>query len=52
MNPCSYEKLKVFSERNKRSVSGQVEYLIEQYIEKYDSQFEKLDGSFRNLSAQ
>ena len=52
MDPCNYEKLKAVSEKNKRSLSKQVEYLVEQYISKYENQFEKIESSINSLSIQ
>ena len=37
MTPYNYEKLKEVSEKNRRSISSQVEHLVEQYIESYES---------------
>ncbi|MBR0289875.1 MAG: ribbon-helix-helix domain-containing protein [Selenomonadaceae bacterium] len=52
MNPCNYEKLKAVSEKNKRSLSKQIEYMVEQYIAKYENKFEKIESRINNLSIQ
>ena len=42
LNLDSYEKLKVVAEKNKRSVVRQVEYWIEQNLEKYENEHGKI----------
>lgn len=34
----TYEKLKVVAQKNSRSVSNQIEFLVERYIEGYEKQ--------------
>lgn len=42
MNPALYEKLKVVSAKNRRTVTNQVEYLIVQYLEDYEEKRGKI----------
>lgn len=39
IKPSSYEKLKVIAEKNRRTVTNQVEYLVEGFIDGYESQY-------------
>lgn len=34
----NFEKIKIIAEKNKRSIAMQIEYLIEQHIEKYEEE--------------
>lgn len=36
LKPSTHEKLKAIAERNSRSAPNQIEYLVEQFIEKYE----------------
>ena len=38
VQPYNYEKLKAIADNNQRSVSNQLEYLMEQFISEYESQ--------------
>ena len=43
LKPSNYEKLKTIAEKNNRALSNQIEYLIEQHIENYETQNGKLN---------
>lgn len=38
LKTSNYEKLKAVSQKNSRSVSNQIEFLVERYIESYERQ--------------
>ncbi|WP_157244021.1 Arc family DNA-binding protein [Paenibacillus elgii] len=38
LNENNFEKIKIIAEKNKRSIAMQIEYLIEQHIEKYEEE--------------
>ena len=38
VQPYNYEKLKAIADKNSRSISNQLEYLMIQYIEKYEKE--------------
>lgn len=39
IKPQNYDKLKVIAEKNSRTVTNQVEYLVARYIADYESQY-------------
>lgn len=39
VQPYNYEKLKAIADGNRRSVSNQLEYLMEQFIANYEMQY-------------
>ncbi|MFB0842105.1 Arc family DNA-binding protein [Paenibacillus oleatilyticus] len=38
LNENNFEKIKIIAEKNKRSIAMQIEYLIEQHIDKYEKE--------------
>ena len=39
MEPINYDKLNTLARRNKRSMAMELEYIVEQYFEGYESQY-------------
>lgn len=42
VQPYTYEKFKIIAEKNNRSISQQVEFLMKQCIEKYETEYGKI----------
>ncbi|MBU7317133.1 Arc family DNA-binding protein [Paenibacillus oleatilyticus] len=38
LNENNFQKIKIIAEKNKRSIAMQIEYLIEQHIDKYEKE--------------
>ena len=57
VQPVNYEKLKAIADKNRRSLSNQLEYLMIQYIDQYENEHGTIptgvnfDNEFDNKSA-
>lgn len=44
LNENIHDKIKIIAERNRRSLTMQIEFVIEQYIKDYETKNGKIDG--------
>ena len=48
VQPYTYEKFKILSEKNNRSISQQIEFLMKQCIEQYENEYGKIAAVVNN----
>ena len=46
----NYDKLKIIAEKNSRTVTNQVEYLVARYIEDYEARYGQIAPAINNGS--